>query len=120
MTGKQPDAFAPLSPRVFHILLALVGGVRHGYRIMLAVEENSKGRVHVGPGTLYEALHRLRGQGLIDEVAERSRPKADGRRQRYYRLSRLGRRVLRAEAERLAGDLHVARETNLFGGARSG
>ncbi len=115
MTATQPEAFVPLSPRVFHILLALAEGPCHGYRMMLAVEANSQGRVRIGPGTLYEALHRLRIQGLIDEVEEGKRPKGDGRRQRYYRLSRLGRRVLRAEAERLAGDLQVARANNLLG-----
>jgi DNA-binding PadR family transcriptional regulator len=119
MTTPQLDDFVPLSPRVFHILLALAEGTCHGYRLMLSVEANSQGRVRIGPGTLYEALHRLCEQGLIDEVEEGKRPKTDGRRQRYYRLARLGKRVLRAEAERLAGDLQVARAHNLLGEERS-
>lgn len=118
MTTAQPDDFVPLSPRVFHILLALAEGMSHGYRLMVAVEANSQGRVRIGPGTLYEALHRLCEQGLIDEVEEGKGPKADGRRQRYYRLARLGKRVLRAEAERLAGDLQVARAYNVLGEER--
>ena len=119
MGSEHAEDLIPLSPRVFHMLLSLADGARNGYRIMLLVEENSMGRVKIGPGTLYEALHRMRQQGLIEEVGtgEGKRQKADGRGQRFYRLARLGRQVLRLEAQRLASDLQVARLNNLLGEA---
>ena len=96
--------FLPLTPRVFHILLAVSDTPRNGYQIMSAVESNSSARVRIGPGTLYEALHRLREQELLEEVEG----PVDGRRQRFYDLTSLGRAVLRAEAARLAADVRVA------------
>ena len=119
MASRNPDEFVPLTPRVFHILLSLTDGAQNGYQIMLLVEENSHRRVRIGPGTLYEALHRLRAQDLISEVGEGQHRKADGRGQRFYRLSRLGRSVLQLEAERLASDVRVARLSNVLGEARS-
>jgi DNA-binding PadR family transcriptional regulator len=104
----QPAAYIPLTPRTFHILLALVERPRNGYQIMGAVEENSRGRASLGPGTLYESLHRLTGRGLIQEVTGAAGADPDGRGQRFYRLTPLGTRVVRAEAERLAGDVRLA------------
>jgi DNA-binding PadR family transcriptional regulator len=107
----QAAAFIPLTPRTFHILLALVERPRNGYQIMGAVEENSRGRrgrASLGPGTLYESLHRLTGRGLIQEVTGAAGADPDGRGQRFYRLTPLGTRVVRAEAERLAGDVRLA------------
>ena len=96
--------------------MALSAEARNGYRIMGAIDENSQGKVRVGPGTLYEALHRLRGRGLIEEADPGAEEKTDGRRQRFYRCTTLGRRVLRAEAERLAADLELFRGAELGGG----
>ncbi len=116
MTSQKPHDLIPLTPRVFHILLALADASHNGYRIMLMVEENSMGRVRIGPGTLYEALHRMQQQGLIEEVkcGAGKRTKVDGRRQRFYNLSRFGRRVLHLEAQRMASDLQVARLNNVL------
>jgi len=99
---SDPDALLPLTPRVFHILLALAEGPEHGYRIMKEVEERSRHRVRIGPGTRYEAIHRLEDGGLIEECDERPDPELDDQRRRYYRLTGFGREVLRAETERLA------------------
>jgi DNA-binding PadR family transcriptional regulator len=85
----------PLKPADFHILLALLEGPRHGYEIMKEVERESEGTVRLEVGTLYRLLARLLEAGWLAEAEE------DGRR-RNYRLTRLGRRTLRAEAERLA------------------
>ncbi len=115
--ARDPIGFIPLTPRTFHILMALSAEARNGYRIMGAIEENSKGKVRVGPGTLYEALHRLRGRGLIEEADPAADEKSDGRKQRFYRCTTLGLRVLRAEAERLAADLELLRGSELSGGA---
>lgn len=105
----ETAAFIPLTPRTFHILLALVPGPLNGYQIMGAVEENSHGRAPIGPGTLYESLHRLTGRRLIEEVTGSEGAGPDGRGQRFFRLTPLGTRVVRAEAERLAGDVRLAR-----------
>ena len=113
---RDPIDFIPLTPRTFHILMALSQEARNGYRIMGAIEENSQGKVRVGPGTLYEALHRLRKRGLIEEAEPSSQQKANGRGQRFYRCTRLGQRVFRAEAERLAADVELVRGTELGGG----
>lgn len=95
----------PLTPVVFHTLLALAEGPSHGYVIAREVEEVTDGRVKMGPGTLYGSLHRMRDDGLIEEV-ERGPGDEEGavhsERRRYYELTALGRSALRLEGERLA------------------
>jgi DNA-binding PadR family transcriptional regulator len=95
-----PDS-QPLTPAVFHILLALADGDKHGYRIMQAVRANSRNEFLLGPGTLYTALRRMLAEGQIIEVDERPDPQLDDQRRRYYRLAERGRRDLRAELERM-------------------
>ena len=102
--------FLPLSPAALHILLALSGEDRHGYGIMQEIARQSEGRYKPGPGTLYDNLQKLLNLSLLEEV-ERPHEDEDERR-RYYRLTRLGRRVLAAEAERLENVVRVAK-TNL-------
>lgn len=97
---KTPAELPPLSPVMHHILLALLEQERHGYAIMQAVERITDGAVRMGPGTLYGAIKRLLDSGLIEEAGERIDPAGDERR-RYYRLSALGRRAVRAETMRL-------------------
>lgn len=109
----NPDTFVPLTPRVFHILLALVDEEQHGYRIMKEVETRSEGKVRIGPGTLYEAIQRLVKNGLIEESSERRDAEMDDQRRRYYRLTDLGRRVLQAESDRLAALVGFARTKKL-------
>ena len=96
------ESLLPLSPAVFHILLALADGERHGYGIMQEVKFRTEGRVHLGPGTLYGAIKRLLEKGLIEEADERPVPDMDDERRRYYRLTDFGLRILRAEVARLA------------------
>jgi DNA-binding PadR family transcriptional regulator len=98
----DPGGWLPLTPAVFHILLALADEDRHGYGIMKEVEARTEGQVQLKPGTLYQAIKRLLDGGLIEEADERVDPELTDARRRYYRLSDLGRRVVRAEAERLA------------------
>ena len=114
-----PDKLIPLTPRVFHILLALVDEEQHGYRIMKEVETRSDGKVRIGPGTLYEAIQRLVKNALIEESSERPDAEMDDQRRRYYRLTELGRRVLRAEADRLESLVDYVRTKNLIDQARS-
>jgi DNA-binding PadR family transcriptional regulator len=113
-TRSAVNRFLPLTPRFFHILLSLVDGEQHGYRIMKNVEARSDGRVKIGPGTLYEAIQRLVSKGLIEESADRPDPALDDQRRRYYRLTTLGEDVVRAEAERLAELVSFARGKHLI------
>ncbi|MBW4697647.1 MAG: PadR family transcriptional regulator [Aphanocapsa lilacina HA4352-LM1] len=93
-------------------MLSLGDGDRHGYGIMRAVQEHTQGRVRLGAGALYDSIKRLLAQGLIVECA--GPDEAGGERRRYYRLTRLGRQVVGAEAERLAPLVEIARNKNLF------
>lgn len=104
----------PLTPAVFHVLLALADEERHGYAIKKEVEERTGGRVRMGPGTLYGTIKRLLRAGLIEELDERPDPEIDDERRRYYRLTGLGRTVAAAEAERLASLVADARGKHLL------
>jgi DNA-binding PadR family transcriptional regulator len=115
---KDPHRFMPLSPTVFHILLALGEGDRHGYSIMQEVTARSDGQVRLGPGTLYGAIKRMIQDGLIEESDERPDPELDDERRRYYRLTDLGQRVATTEADRLAKLVRVARTKRLLKAAR--
>ena len=117
-TRPTPDQLLPLTPAVFHIQLALADEPKHGYSIMKTVEQHSGGKVSMGPGTLYGTLKRMLKAGLVEEIDGPPEP-ADERR-RYYRLTPFGRRVLRAEAERLAAVLRVAQAKSLLAEAGEG
>ncbi len=97
----RPESFLPLKPHWFHILLSLADQEQHGYGIMQEVLERTDGKVRLWPATLYGTLKRLIDAGLIEESDERPAAELDDARRRYYRLTRLGRRVLTAESERL-------------------
>lgn len=117
---QTPDEFLPLTPAVFNILLALADGEKHGYGIMQEVEANTKGQVLMGPGTLYGSIKRMLQADLIEESDERADPDMDDQRRRYYKLTNLGRRALRMEAERLASQVQIARAKNIFASDFSG
>jgi DNA-binding PadR family transcriptional regulator len=107
---RELERFLPLTPVVFEMLLALAASDRHGYSIMQEVERRTDGRSVLHPGTLYRALGRLLDTGLIEEIDEpHARPDSDDERRRYYRLTPLGHRVARAEADRLASQVSAAR-----------
>jgi DNA-binding PadR family transcriptional regulator len=108
---KPVESFLPLTPAVFHILLTLADGEAHGYAMMQEVNRRSAGTVRLGPGTLYGAISRLLEDGVIEESEERPDPKMDDTRRRYYRLTKLGGRILAAETERLADLVRAARST---------
>jgi DNA-binding PadR family transcriptional regulator len=97
----KPETYLPLKTNWFHILLSLAGGEQHGYGIMQEVLERSGGKIRLWPATLYGSLKRLIEAGLIEESDERPAREFDDARRRYYRLTRLGRRVLDAESDRL-------------------
>jgi len=105
----------PLTPAVFHVLLALVGNERHGYAIMQEVTETTQGRIKMGPGTLYGTIKRLLEAGMIEESDERPDPELDDQRRRYYRLTAIGQRTVKAEALRYAAMAELARRKRLIG-----
>jgi len=108
-TTQNPESFIPLTPAVFHIMLALVDSEKHGYAIMQEVDAISHQQVKMGPGTLYGSIKRMIASGLIEETDERPDPDLDDQRRRYYRLTNLGIAVLNEEAKRLASLLEIAR-----------
>jgi len=109
MTKHPPfQELPPLTPPVFHILLALAEEERHGYGIMQDVAQQTDGALQLGPGTLYGCLKRMLAAGLVEESDERPDPALDDERRRYYRMTTLGKRIVRAEAQRLAGAVTVA------------
>src|SRR5467141_3078043 len=116
MAKKQaPKDLLPLTPPVFHILLALADEERHGYGIMQDVARQTGDALQLGPGTLYGCLKRMLAAGLVEESDERPDPALDDERRRYYRMTGLGKRVVRAEAERLTGAVTAAK-AKLVGG----
>ena len=112
--ANPPGDQLPLSPAVFHILLALADEERHGYGIMQEVERRTNGAVQLGPGTLYGAIKRLLANQLIEEIDERPDPELNDERRRYYRLTDFGVKVLSAEAARLNEMVRQARAKQLL------
>jgi DNA-binding PadR family transcriptional regulator len=103
----------PLQPAVFQILVALADQDRHGYAIMQDVAVRTDGRMKLSPGTLYGSIKRMLDEGLIVELDQPRGATRDDVRRRYYRLTRLGRDVAQAEADRLTTLLRQARAAGL-------
>ncbi len=112
----DPATFIPLTPALFHVLLALAGGENHGYAIMKEVAQSSDGKVRLSAGTLYGIIKRLREDGMIREPKRRSAFARGDERRRTYSLTSLGWDVALAEAERLEGVLAIARRKRLLPG----
>jgi DNA-binding PadR family transcriptional regulator len=100
----------PLPSAAFQILLALADADLHGYAIMRLVEQQTGGRVRLGPGTLYSSIQTLLEDKLIEEL------ESDDERRRLYRLTAAGRKIARDEAERMADMLRLARTRKIFRG----
>lgn len=105
---KKTTVHAPLTAAVLHILLALSTGERHGYGIMKQVETDSRGKVKMGPGTLYGSIGRMMEAGLIRESHKQVDPEMDDERRIYYKLTGVGRTALEAELKRYRGVVAVA------------
>lgn len=103
----------PMTPAMFHILLALTDGARHGYAIMQDVSRRTDGEVDLGPGTLYRAIQRLVDEGLIDPLTH-----GGNDRRRPYRITSAGKTAAGAEARRLARSVEWARNAKLLGDER--
>src|SRR5512143_1405717 len=105
--AHSPHDLLPLTPAVFHILLALADGEKHGYAIMKDIEAQTGGQVKMGPGTLYGTIKRMLAAGLIEESGQRPDPSLDDERRRYYRLTGLGQKVVSVESLRIARLVNV-------------
>jgi len=112
--NKPPQDLLPLTAPVFHILVALSDEERHGYGIMQDVARQTDDALQLGPGTLYGCLKRMLAAGMVEESDERPDPALDDERRRYYRMTAFGRRVARAEAQRLANAVTAAKARRLF------
>jgi len=113
----NPEDMLPLTPAVFHILLALADGERHGYAIMQEVAESTNRQINMGPGTLYGTIKRLLEAGWIEESDRRPDANEDDERRRYYRLTGVGQRVVEAEAARYNEMAKLVRRKRLVGKA---
>ena len=114
MPGNLPNLEAladllPLSPVVLLVILALGDGEKHGYAIMQEVAVLSDHKLRMGPATLYTTIQRLVDQLLVEET-----DKDAGGRRRYYRLTKSGQQILRAELERQADVVQLARLRKLM------
>ena len=118
MRNRHDDSetLLPVTPAVFHILLALLDRDRHGYGIMQEVSLCTEGKLRLGPGTLYRSIKQMLSEELISELDERPDPSIDDQRRRYYHITESGKRVLKAESERLEHLLKVARAKRLLSG----
>src|ERR1700759_1446482 len=94
---EDVDQLLPLSLPVFHMLLSLTEGERHGYALKREILQRTEKRVNLGSGALYGAINKMLELGLIVESEERPDPHLDDERRRYYRITSLGRQVLEAE-----------------------
>jgi DNA-binding PadR family transcriptional regulator len=107
--NPAPDSLLPLPAATFHILMALADDDRHGYAIIQEIEARTGGELRLSAGTLYRSIQRMIEQDLIVEVHERPAPELDDERRRYYRITKFGEAVARAEARRLQNLVRLAR-----------
>lgn len=116
MAASDLHGHLPLNPRVFAILLALLEAPAHGYRLKHAVEEHSRGRVTIDPGSLYRIIARLVDDGFVQEVGAPPGEAGEDARRRYYGVTERGRRLAVEEAARLRHLLDHADRARLLAG----
>jgi DNA-binding PadR family transcriptional regulator len=98
-----------VKPHWFYILLSVSASARYGTAIQEDIHELTDGEIHLWPATLYGSLEELAGRGWLEEVGGDERPEGISGRERFYRITRLGRGALKVEAARLEGLARVAR-----------
>ena len=106
---RDPYDCLPLTPALFHVLLSLTDGEKHGYAIIKEVEERTNGAVRLSTGTLYGIVKRLLQDGWIRDSVLGSTD-----RRRAYRLTAFGRKVAQAEADRLRELVRAADRKALY------
>jgi DNA-binding PadR family transcriptional regulator len=112
---KAIESYLPLSPAVFHVLLSLADGEKHGYVISKEITRRTNNEVRLSAGTLYGIIKRLLQDHFIEESDERPDFSLDDERRRYYRLTKLGCALAEAEAERMERVLGMARAKRILG-----
>jgi DNA-binding PadR family transcriptional regulator len=116
LAKKKPiESFLPLTPAVFHVLLSLADGEKHGYVISKEIARRTGDEVRLSAGTLYGIIKRLLEDGFIEESENRPDFSLDDERRRYYRLTKLGSALAEAEAERMERVLAMARAKHILG-----
>src|ERR1700691_6339451 len=113
---STPHDLTPLSPAVFHILLSLGEGERHGYALKREISLRTGGKLKLGPGVLYGSINKMLDLGLIEECETPHDPHLDDERRRYYRITNYGRKVAQTEAARMRELAQLATVT--FGSAK--
>ncbi len=111
----EPVDFLPLPHLAFHVLLALAECDRHGWAIIKKIQEMTAGQTDPSSGSLYLSMAKLEERKLIEQTTREPSPVEDDERRKYYRLTRLGQRVLTAEAERVASLVEFAKEWKVLG-----
>lgn len=111
--NKEPEDFLPLSPIVYHILVALGDGRLHGYAMMQEIAERTEGSVELLPGTLYSTIKRMLGDGLLEKCDPPPGAASSDERRRYYRLTAFGRMIGVAETRRMSVLVRLARKKGL-------
>jgi len=114
VASEDPRELLPLSPPVLNILLTLGNRCLHGYAVMQELRKGTGGRETLLPGTLYASIARMVEQGLVEEAPAPEGTSSGGPRRRYYRCTEFGRRVARAELERLGSLIELGRSTLLL------
>ncbi len=104
------QAQLPLPPPIFHMLLALCQGERHGYALKREILRRTDGKLDLGAGALYGSIARMVERGLVEESEARPDLHLDDERRRYYRITSLGRHVAQAEALRMRELVQLAEE----------
>src|SRR5262245_38760078 len=102
------DSLLPVSLPVYHMLLELSDGERHGYALKRGILQRTNGKLNLASGALYGSINKMLEAGLVEESDDRPDPHLDDERRRYYRITPLGRRVVQAEAVRLRDLVRLA------------
>jgi len=110
----EPTDLLPLPPHVFHILLSLLDRDLHGYALIQDIALRTGGETQLGTSTLYAALKRMLGAGLLEETERPAGEPSTDERRRYYRATALGRDVARAEALRIRRLERMLAETGVL------
>lgn len=114
LSKSDPPAEFSMTPAMFHILLCLADGEKHGYAIMQEVDRRTDGEVQLPPGTLYRSLQKLLEAGLVLTDAPAEPAASHDTRRRGYRITRQGRQAAGDEARRLGRLVGIAVSKNLL------
>lgn len=112
-SASDPARFLPLHPLEFRILLVLLDGPAHGYRIVKEIESRETDIGSIYPGNLYRRVRDLLSKGLLEDTDPPESAETDPRR-RYFRATLLGEAVARAEARRLETLVREARALGVY------